>query len=379
MADISQELAAILAAVYGEQVRSSIHDAIDKINKVGEKVMTVGTAVTGPTSSSEGFFTASLYLNSDTMELWKCTGTNAWASQGILKGEDGEPGTGITSIEKTGTVGLVDTYTITYDDGTTSDFEVTNGADGENGNAWYRGTAISGKSVNPTVFSSSGITEAHINDFYLNTTEGAIYHCALGGAPAVATWVYDFTLTGGGGGGGTDNYNDLENKPQIGGVTLQGNKSASDLGLYTKTEVDSALADKVDKDGSKVLSDNNYSNADKAIVDGVTSALAGKADSATTLEGYGITDAYTKTEVDTALAGKANTSQLDEWTAEQTLGAGNTVTFSGLNDNLAYDLYCDAVGAGIQSVTKSGTSLTYVLTGSGLLVGTTKCKLRIVK
>lgn len=37
-----------------------------------------------------------------------------------------------------------------------------------------------------------------------------------------------------------------------------------------------------------------------------SSVLAGKADKATTLTGYGIGDAYTKSEVDTALAGKAN-------------------------------------------------------------------------
>lgn len=37
-------------------------------------------------------------------------------------------GIGIASIEKTGTSGNVDTYTITYDDGTTTTFEVTNGA-----------------------------------------------------------------------------------------------------------------------------------------------------------------------------------------------------------------------------------------------------------
>ena len=39
----------------------------------------------------------------------------------------------VVSIEKTGTSGLVDTYTITYSDGTTSKFTVTNGADGEKG------------------------------------------------------------------------------------------------------------------------------------------------------------------------------------------------------------------------------------------------------
>ena len=37
-------------------------------------------------------------------------------------------GIGIASIEKTGTAGNVDTYTITYDDGETTTFEVTNGS-----------------------------------------------------------------------------------------------------------------------------------------------------------------------------------------------------------------------------------------------------------
>ena len=44
-----------------------------------------------------------------------------------------------------------------------------------------------------------------------------------------------------GGGGGTTNYNDLSNKPQIGGVTLTGNKSASDLGLADNTTVQDIL------------------------------------------------------------------------------------------------------------------------------------------
>lgn len=39
----------------------------------------------------------------------------------------------IVSIEKTDTDGIVDTYTITYSDGTTSTFFVTNGVNGENG------------------------------------------------------------------------------------------------------------------------------------------------------------------------------------------------------------------------------------------------------
>ena len=233
MADISSYLADIMAAVYGEDVRGSIHDAIEIINDVSEVVLTTGTAVTEPTSSSTGFYDDSLYLNTSTMELWKCVGTNLWQSQGVLKGDPGAAGVGISSIDLTSSVGLVDTYTITYTDSTTTTFTVTNGqdgTDGEDGNKWYRGAAISGKDPNPTVFSGSGITLANPNDFYLNPTEGAVYHCVTGGNASTATWSYDFTMTGGGG-GGTSNYNDLTNKPQIAGTTLSGNKSLSDLGI----------------------------------------------------------------------------------------------------------------------------------------------------
>jgi lysophospholipase L1-like esterase len=45
-------------------------------------------------------------------------------------GQQGADGVGITSIEKTSTSGLVDTYTITLSNGNTSTFEVTNGKDG---------------------------------------------------------------------------------------------------------------------------------------------------------------------------------------------------------------------------------------------------------
>lgn len=53
--------------------------------------------------------------------------------------------------------------------------------------------------------------------------------------------MYDVLLArqlGAGGGSGTTNYNELENKPQINGHTLQGNKSTSDLGFGTAAEKD---------------------------------------------------------------------------------------------------------------------------------------------
>lgn len=48
-------------------------------------------------------------------------------------GQDGDDGRGITSIAKTSSSGLTDTYTITYSDGTTSTYTVDNGADGQDG------------------------------------------------------------------------------------------------------------------------------------------------------------------------------------------------------------------------------------------------------
>ena len=48
----------------------------------------------------------------------------------VMDGVAGSDGRGIVSISKTGTAGLVDTYTITYSSGSPTIFTVTNGADG---------------------------------------------------------------------------------------------------------------------------------------------------------------------------------------------------------------------------------------------------------
>lgn len=54
-------------------------------------------------------------------------------------GTPGQAGVGIQKIEKTGTEGLVDTYTITYTNGQTTTYTVTNGADGEKGDTGDKG------------------------------------------------------------------------------------------------------------------------------------------------------------------------------------------------------------------------------------------------
>ena len=58
------------------------------------------------------------------------TDKNGTRTVDVMDGEQGiqgETGNGISSITKTATVGKVDTYTITYTDGTTTTFDVTNG------------------------------------------------------------------------------------------------------------------------------------------------------------------------------------------------------------------------------------------------------------
>lgn len=70
------------------------------------------------------------------------------AEQGISGGVSG--GKGIQKIEKTSTQGLVDTYTITYTDATTSTFTITNGQDGEDGAPGQAGTPGE-NGVTPTI------------------------------------------------------------------------------------------------------------------------------------------------------------------------------------------------------------------------------------
>lgn len=97
-----------------------------------------------------------------------------------------------------------------------------------------------------------------------------------------------------GGGSGTSNYNDLENKPKINNVTLEGNKTSSELGLtgdkdftYIKNTPDKIWEithnlDKypsvtvVDSAGSVVMGDITYTSK-SAIKITFSAAFSGKA------------------------------------------------------------------------------------------------------
>lgn len=72
-------------------------------------------------------------------------------------GQDGQDGNGIVSIEKTSTSTLVDTYTITFTDGTTTTFEVTNG----NGIVSIEKTSTSGLVDTYTITFTDGTTTTY--------------------------------------------------------------------------------------------------------------------------------------------------------------------------------------------------------------------------
>lgn len=198
----------------------------------------------------------------------------------------------IARIDKTGTEELVDTYTITYTDGTTSTFTVTNGAEGPQGEQGEQG--IQGEQGPAGADGADGVSVTGVE---LLSTSGKVK-------------TYRMTFSN----GGHFDFN----------VT----------------------------DGADGTGDGDMKAADYDAGGHVYDA--------------GGIDYYVQ-------------EKLDEWTDEEILQSGNTVTFVGLDDNLAYDLYCDAIGTSVTNITKSGTSLTYTLAGDNLLVGITKCKLRILK
>lgn len=115
----------------------------------------------------------------------------------------GKDGRGIVSITLTGTSGLVDTYTITYTDNTTSTFTVTNGEDGRSEQSdWAQ-------------------TDPSADDYIKNK-------------PSLAT-----VATSG-------SYNDLLNKPTLPAAQVQSDWNVSDISskayIKNKPTIDTALS-----------------------------------------------------------------------------------------------------------------------------------------
>lgn len=116
-------------------------------------------------------------LNADyTLTIYYTDGTSD--TVGPIRGEQGPvgpAGNGIGKIEKVGTAGLVDTYRITYTNGQTYEYTVTNGAKGETGNGiesiYLTGTSGAVKTY--TILFTDG------NTFEYNVTDGEVTFATL--------------------------------------------------------------------------------------------------------------------------------------------------------------------------------------------------------
>lgn len=83
--------------------------------------------------------------------------------------------------------------------------------------------------------------------------------------------------------------------------------------------------------------------------------------------------------VTTAISGKADASDLDGWTTASQVSS-SAVTFTGLDDSLGYDLYCEEPNVSVTNITQtgSGSNMQLVYTLSGASEGA-NCKLRILR
>ena len=94
---------------------------------------------------------------------------------------------------------------------------------------------------------------------------------------------------------------------------------------YTKTEVDGKVSDLTSQLGT----------ANEAI-EGLETSIESKADKSTTLAGYGITDAYTASTIDGKLANKADASAVSELTSTVAGKADSATSLAGYGIQDAY-------------------------------------------
>lgn len=149
-----------------------------------------GTAVTGTSSTAvtatvSGSKAGDMYLNTSTYNVYKAVTANSWVYVCNIKGATGA----------TGAKGDTGAQGPKGDTGATGAKGAT-GASGTRGSQMHWGTGITGTSTTATVFSSSGVSSALVNDLYLNTSTWNIYQCTVSGAASTAKWVYKGNIKG---------------------------------------------------------------------------------------------------------------------------------------------------------------------------------------
>lgn len=161
----------------------------------------------------------------------------------MLKGDTGAQGTSIVSIEKTSTVGLVDTYTITLNDGTEYEFTVTNGRDSyydsdfstESENAVQNKVITAAINTITATLVSIQEYDAALSATSENAVQNKVIKDAIDSINTALETIqqYDSALS-------SSSENAVQNKVVKAAIDLKADSSAL-TDYYTKSEVDSAF------------------------------------------------------------------------------------------------------------------------------------------
>ena len=188
-----------------------------------------GIATIAKTSTDDLVDTYTItYTNGNTTTF---TVTNGAEGPAGPTGPTGQTGNGISSVAKTSTEGNVDTYTITYTDASTSTFTVTNGTNGKNGISPIVTAEGSGSNVLIHVTDSTGT-----HTYTIPTTSGEVtqvnadWNAASGVAQILNKPTLSTVATSG-------SYNDLTNKPEIPTVPTEVSAFNNDAGYITMDSI----------------------------------------------------------------------------------------------------------------------------------------------
>lgn len=141
----------------------------------------------------------------------------------MLKGKDGD-GKGISSISKTGTSGLVDTYTITLTDGTKSTFTVTNGAKGVKGDTGPQGPqGVKGQDGQSIKEIKKTSTSGLIDTYEISLTDGTKKSFTVSNGKGIKSIAKTSTS------GLTDTYTITYNDSTTSTFTVRNGKSVGDM------------------------------------------------------------------------------------------------------------------------------------------------------
>lgn len=309
-------------------------------------------------------------------------GTNGTNGKNGTNGTNGTNGAAATITVGTVTTGAAGSAATVKNSGTSNaavlDFTIPrgatgatgaagkNGTNGARGSRWSTGTAITGTSTTATVY-ATGITDALINDMYLNTSTGLVYRCTVAGNASTAKWMYAGSIKGAtgakgaAGANGADGQDGLTTKVVVGGTTFTHSNG-------TITVTNAAV--------QKAVTPTAPTSGQVAIYDGTTGQMksSGYTIATSVPAGAKFTDTNTDTKVTQTLVSDSANYPLLLAPKSQTANATTTACFdSGVyldpsTNTITANITGNAANVtGTVAVAHGGTGVTSITGTAGLL------------